>query len=70
MDGTCYTVLLTPTTGYEYQSVDDWRSACGQIGGRLVTINNPKQQQFIAKIIMGRPNKGVFSISNQIFFLK
>ncbi|XP_048728575.2 uncharacterized protein LOC125646371 isoform X2 [Ostrea edulis] len=53
MDGTCYTVLLTPTTGYEYQSVDDWRSACGQIGGRLVTINNPKQQQFIAKIIMG-----------------
>ncbi|XP_062578241.1 uncharacterized protein LOC134240154 [Saccostrea cucullata] len=53
LNGTCYSVLLNSTTGYGYQPILEWRSACAQQGGRLVSINNQEQHLFIAKVIMG-----------------
>ncbi|XP_061166819.1 uncharacterized protein LOC133175728 [Saccostrea echinata] len=53
LNGTCYSVLLNSTTGYGYQPILEWRSACAQQGGRLATINNQQQHHFIAKVIMG-----------------
>lgn len=49
LNGTCYSVLTT----LNEQSVQEWRSSCGQSGGRLLTLNNQDQHQFISKLIMG-----------------
>lgn len=53
-NGTCLTVIRTASSGYGYGPIQEWRSTCGQKGGRLVTIDTLEKHQFIADLLMGR----------------